>query len=418
MSLAPRPLHKNYDVMRQLGHGAMAEVLLAKRRLDDTFVAVKRALPHLAQNRNIAVRFEEETRVMPHLSHPNIVRTLEICEDENDGSLAIVLEFVDGPSLLDVGRAALARSRPIAPACVAHIGGELLSALGYLHDAEIPGGQRGVVHRDVTPSNILIRQSGTACLIDFGVAFATGRQALTKTGAMVGKIGYMAPEVLAGERGGPSADLFGTAVLLYEMLCARSPFAGNTAAEVVEAVVAGRVTPPSEYLPTISDALSSVLLRGLATKIEDRFEDAWEMAMDLSAALPMPDPADAIALIQMLTPEQTGRSASPAFSQPSTEDGSSLPEEFEAAKTRPVLRGPPTTTTDPAAATPTVAQTKAVVEHTVTQVAPPAPPLPDRASAGPHTQHDQTKTVVTPASPDVTVTQVAPSRLNTEVDER
>lgn len=414
MTSAPSALHQHYDVMRQLGHGAMAEVLLAKRRSDDALVAVKRALPHLARNRNIAVRFEEETRVMPHLSHPNIVRTLEICEDEHDGSLAIVLEFVDGPSLLEVGRAALARSRPIAPAAVAHIGGELLSALGYLHDAEIPGGQRGVVHRDVTPSNLLLRQSGTVCLIDFGVAFATGRQALTKTGAMVGKIGYMAPEVLAGDRGGASADLFGTAVILYEMLCARSPFAGNSAAEVVEAVVAGRVTPPATYLPSISDALSEVLLRGLATKIDDRFEDAWEMAMALSAALPMPDPADAIALIQSITPEKTGRSDVPAFRQPSTEDGSALPHEFEATKTRQMLRGPPTTTTDPAAASPTVDHAPPV-EHTVTQV---APHLPDRAADAPKTEHDQMKTVVTPPPRDVTVTQVAPTRLKTEVDER
>jgi serine/threonine-protein kinase len=291
-----------FELLRRLGHGTMAEVHLAIDGQTGREVALKRLLPHLRDDEELTGRFVEECRVMRALDHPCVVTFVDAPDD--DGLPVLVLEYVPGPNLLALVNVARASGVVFSLETVARIGEQLLDALGYVHSATWPEGPpMQLVHRDVTPSNLLFAGDGTVKLVDFGVARATGRGTMTKTGAMVGKIGYLAPEIAAGSRGDPRSDLFSAGVILYELTTGTHPYPGKTVRALLDAISRGEAEDPRAHRPQLSQAEAAFLERAVATAPEKRFNNAWEMAAALLDAFPKPESGQLLGLLHLFSPE-------------------------------------------------------------------------------------------------------------------
>ena len=283
-------LDAGYELRRRLAVGGMAQVHLAARRADGRLVVVKRPLPHLQHDAGIRARFDEERALSRRLRHPNVVEVVEVLDDPP----ALVLAYVDGPSLEDV-----LRRGPLPAPLAARVGVELLSALGYVHSLPADDGTTTrCAHRDVTPSNVLFDAAGDLKLIDFGVALVEGRRTLTAQGALVGKIGHVAPEIVEGERGGPASDLFSLGVVLYEATTGRHPFDAKKPDDVMRLVLAARPAPPSTIAPALPAAFDAWIARALARVPQDRFVSAWAASRALHDALPPASPEDLRAAVR------------------------------------------------------------------------------------------------------------------------
>ena len=209
-----------YELLHPLGCGGMAEVFKARASGPAGFerdVVVKRILPQYTRDPDFVRMFADEARILGLMHHPNVVQAYEFGED--GGTLYLALEYVEGPSLSKVLRTLRAASRPMPPAIVAYIAREICRALDYVHRLENADGERlDVVHRDVTPSNIIVTPSGAVKLLDFGVAkFATAAKS-TRAGTVKGKPAYLAPEQLQGKPIDGRVDLFALGIVMHEML--------------------------------------------------------------------------------------------------------------------------------------------------------------------------------------------------------
>ena len=237
-----------YKPVETLGTGGMATVWKAKDTVLDRWVAIKRLLPHLANDPDISERFEREARASARLNHPGIVAIYDSGVDD-DGAY-IVLEYVDGESLAQ----RLAREGHLDPATTAGIVGQVASALDYAHE-------NGVVHRDVKPSNLILAEDGTVQLADFGIARSLNHPAtLTEPGVLVGTLAYLSPEVIAGDPITASSDIYSLGAVTYEMLAGRPPFEADNVGALMDAIRSGGVplnpSVPDEMLSRISEAMS------------------------------------------------------------------------------------------------------------------------------------------------------------------
>jgi serine/threonine-protein kinase len=306
-----RALTDAFQLLRRLGHGAMAEVHLAEERGTGRRFAVKRMLPHMVDDPEMRARFDEEIAVLQQLDHPNIISLVEVAEDE--GQPVMVLQHLPGPSLLGLHKASKGLARPVAVRVI----GELLSALGYAHGVRDAGGEAlGLVHRDVTPSNLLFGQGARPVLIDFGVARTRGRAPLTKTGAVIGKVGYLAPEIARGEDVDERADLFSVGALLFELVCGAPAFSGSTLGDVLNRVASGGHEDPRALRPELTDAQVDLLLKGIACAPEARFKTAWEMSAGLHEAFESAGADDVVAAVEALFPGTTGAQRAPSAPEP------------------------------------------------------------------------------------------------------
>jgi hypothetical protein len=260
-----------YRLERRLGTGGMAEVYLARQSGLAGFerrVAIKRPLPHLAEDAGFIAMLIDEAKLAAHLHHPHIVQTYEV--DRQAGTYYIAMEYVEGASLRTLLRAlrAVAALPPLP--VVARLAEALLGALAYAHEALDARGRRlGIVHRDVTPGNVLVGVNGEVKLVDFGVARGAGRMQVTQTGVVKGTLAYMAPEQAHGGEVDARSDLFGAAALLSECLCGEPPYPDGPpkTAPATELAFARPIAPP----------LAAVLRRALAFRPEDRHATAAEL---------------------------------------------------------------------------------------------------------------------------------------------
>ena len=271
-----------FQIIGRLATGGMAEVYLAlSGELPGfrTLIVVKRILPHLASNGQFIRMFLDEARLAALLDHPNVVRIIEVGHDGEEYFLA--MELVQGKPLSAVLRKAARERRPPTPALAAYLIAQAASGLGYAHGLTGGDGQPlGVVHRDVSPQNVLISFEGAVKLIDFGVARAFGRIAHTSPGGLKGKIEYMSPEQASAEEVDHRADVFALGVVLWEVLTGRRLFRRETELATMRAIVDDPIPKPSE-VADVPPELEAVVMRALRKRRDARYASAHEMALAL-----------------------------------------------------------------------------------------------------------------------------------------
>ena len=272
-----------YQIIGRLATGGMAEVYLALSGDVPgfrTLVVVKRILPHLASNAQFIRMFLDEARLAALLDHPNIVRIIEVGHDGEDYFL--VMELVQGKPLSAVLRKAAREHKPPSPALTSYLISQAAHGLAYAHTlTDGDGRPLGVVHRDVSPQNVLISFEGAVKMIDFGVARAFGRVAHTSPGGLKGKIDYMSPEQASAEEVDHRADVFALGVVLWEALTGRRLFRRETELATMRAIVDDPIPHPAEIAPSIPADLDAIVMRALRKRKDARYASAQEMAAAL-----------------------------------------------------------------------------------------------------------------------------------------
>jgi serine/threonine-protein kinase len=279
----------HYVVHGELDRGGMATIRLGVRVGDDgrrVPVVIKALHAHLADLEDLRARFVDETRILTHVRHRNVVRTLDVLE--TGGELLLVLEYVHGASLSELFREEQRAGRRIPLPVVSSVLSGALAGLHAAHEARAPDGTHlGIVHRDVTPRNLMVGVDGVARVLDFGIARATVRTAPeTSTGAMRGTPTYMAPEQVRGSRVSPRTDVFIAGVVLWELVAGQRISAGcDNEAQFLLKLVEGKL-PRAADMPKVPAAVAKVIDRAIALDPEDRFASADEMARALRVVQP------------------------------------------------------------------------------------------------------------------------------------
>ncbi|WP_437960194.1 protein kinase [Sorangium sp. So ce119] len=276
-----------YALFDELARGGMATVHLGRLLGTGGFartVAIKRLHPHLARDREFVAMLLDEARLAGRIRHPNVVAMLDVVATERE--LFLVMEYVHGEALVRLQKAsARTDGRIAAPLCAAI----LVNVLEGLHAAHEVRGERGeplgLVHRDVTPHNVMVRGDGTALVVDFGVAKAAGRFHTTEEGKIKGKLPYMAPEQLRGGDVTRRTDIYAAGAVLWEALVGQRLFDGTNEAEVLEQILYTAVEPPGRRAVGVPAALDDVVMRALERDPQKRFATAAEMARAVEAAV-------------------------------------------------------------------------------------------------------------------------------------
>ena len=281
MSLQPGTLIGRYVVVRKLAEGGMAEIFLAAAQGPEGFekeVVIKRIRPGFANDPSFVQMFVEEAKVVSRLSHANIVQIIDFARHEQTYYLA--MEYVRGRSLSEAHKRARELSVPLPPVLVAHLGQEVARGLAYAHRLSDGGHPLELVHRDVTPHNILLSYDGAVKLTDFGIAKASNRA--TSSGMLKGKFAYMSPEQARGERVDPRTDVFALGVTLWELLTSGRLFDAESDVGVLRAVQEREVLAPSVLNPEVDEELDRVILRALDRDVSRRYQSAQELERALA----------------------------------------------------------------------------------------------------------------------------------------
>ena len=263
----------------------MAEVFKAKIYGAEGFerlIAIKRILPHLIEDDDFVHMFVDEAKIAVRLSHPNIVGIDDLGKAE--GTLFIAMEFVQGKDLRAIYDVEKARGSitPIGISC--HIIMKMCEALHHAHFATGPGGEPlHVIHRDVSPQNVLLSFDGEVKVADFGLAKARGRIVQTQAGVVKGKLAYMSPEQLRGEEIDHRVDVFGLGIVLYELLTGMRLFLGQTDMDTLKRVYDAQVPPLQHMNPRIHPDLEAIARKALAKDRDERFSTALDLFEALEA---------------------------------------------------------------------------------------------------------------------------------------
>jgi serine/threonine protein kinase len=290
MAEAPDPVPRSigrYVLHGEIAAGGMATVHFGRLVGPAGFsrpVAIKRLHPQFARDPEFVAMFIDEARLAARISHTNVVPTLDVVAI--DSELFLVMEYVRGAPLSRLIRAACAHRTRIPVRVATSIVTGVLHGLHAAHEARDEMGQRlEIVHRDVSPQNVLVGTDGIARVLDFGVAKAAGRAQTTRDGQLKGKLGYMAPEQLRGARASRQSDVFAASVVLWEVLTGQRLFKADDDAGLLAKVLATNVPAPSKLVDGIPRALEEVVLRGTASDPAARYATAHDMARALEAAM-------------------------------------------------------------------------------------------------------------------------------------
>lgn len=259
-----------YEVLGELGQGAMGVVYKAKDPLIDRVVAIKTINLSLAmdEKEEYEGRFYQEAKAAGRLNHPNIVTIYDVGKS---GDVAyIAMELLDGRELRDI-----MNDGALLPVDqVLNIAAQVAQGLAYAHEHEI-------VHRDVKPSNIMVIRDGHVKITDFGIARMASSSVRTQTGMVLGSPKYMSPEQVMGKAIDPRSDIFSLGVMLYEMLTGKAPFDGENVNAIMYQTLNAVVAPPNTVNPAIPEMVNFILAKALAKKVEDRYQNAKDFAVDL-----------------------------------------------------------------------------------------------------------------------------------------
>jgi eukaryotic-like serine/threonine-protein kinase len=269
-----------YALYDKIAAGGMATVhfgrLLGPIGFSRT-VAIKRMLPQFVSDPGFVSMFVDEARLASRIRHPNVIPTLDVVSQENE--LFLVLDYVHGETLSQLIKTLHVEQKRIPPAYAAAIVCGMLHGLHAAHNVKNARGELlGLVHRDVSPQNVLVGTDGMARLLDFGVAKAAGRLQVTINGQVKGKLAYMAPEQVRGTVT-PQSDVYAAAAVLWEALTCERLFQNTTWTNVAQVILQRQVEPPSTVVPELPPGLDAVVMRGLEKDPKKRFGSAREMAL-------------------------------------------------------------------------------------------------------------------------------------------
>lgn len=278
-----------YELVELAGEGGMATVwrgLVRGAPGSTRPIAVKRLRARFRAIPSYVDMFAEEARVGAELNHPNIAQVIDFCTDA-DGLYCLIIEWIEGLDLGRLARLAAETERPLEWPLATAIAIGALRGLAAAHERRRAGGTPApVVHRDVSPHNILVGVTGVVKLTDFGLARARDRvMSLTAPGAVKGKLHYLAPEVTTGMPATPRSDVFSLAAVLWEVLAGRRAFRGDSEADVLDRIRRGDVEPLARARPDLPARLGAAVARGMATASERRFVSARHMAVELGECL-------------------------------------------------------------------------------------------------------------------------------------
>ena len=278
---------QRYRVVERLASGGMAEVFLAESAGIEGFkkqVAIKRVLPTLSEKKRFIAMFLDEARLSANLSHSNVAQVFDI--GRGDSAYFIVMEYVDGADLravIDYSKTA-DKTIPVEAACF--IAAKICEGLTYAHELRGTDGEPlQIVHRDITPANVLITQHGEVKIVDFGLAKATSQLEKSEAGMIKGKFSYLSPEAAQGREIDHRTDIFAVGIILWEMLSGDRLFVGESDFATVKLVQEAKIPSLRERNPTVTPELEAIILRALARDPAARYSTARDLGRDLTRFL-------------------------------------------------------------------------------------------------------------------------------------
>ncbi|MDP3234538.1 MAG: serine/threonine-protein kinase [Myxococcales bacterium] len=272
-----------YQLLKKLATGGMAQIYLARQLGVQGFeklLVVKRILPHLAENEDFITMFLDEARIAARLNHPNVVQIFDL--GQQDDTFYIAMEYIHGEDVRKVWKQAERQGTAIPIPLICRIIIESCSGLDYAHKKADPGGRPlNIVHRDISPQNILVSFEGGVKVVDFGIAKAADQATVTKSGVLKGKYSYMSPEQAQGKQVDARTDVFALGVVLYELLTGARLFKRANDIQTLNAVTECKIEPPSNVDARLPKDLDAIVMRALAKNRDDRYADAREMQQAL-----------------------------------------------------------------------------------------------------------------------------------------
>jgi TonB family protein len=299
-----------YVLLEKIATGGMAEVWKARMRGVEGFqkiVAIKKILPHLSDNQDFIEMFIDEAKLAAQLNHNNIIHIYDLGKIQS--SYYIAMEYIDGHDLKTILKRGEERDTPMTVETALFVASKVAAALDYAHRKhDFEGKEMGLVHRDVSPQNVLISQEGDIKLCDFGIAKAASKASHTQAGALKGKLQYMSPEQAWGRSIDKRSDIFALATVLFEMLTGRKLFSGDNELSILEQVREARTVRPSQFNDEVTPEIDNIVIKALQKDPANRYQTAGEMERDINAILytfrPTPTSADlAIYMHRLLTSE-------------------------------------------------------------------------------------------------------------------
>ncbi|HYV41337.1 MAG TPA: protein kinase, partial [Thermoanaerobaculia bacterium] len=303
-----------YEILERISSGGMAELFRARRSGVEGFqkiVAIKKILPHIAGDEEFITMFADEAKLAAQLNHPNIVHIFDLGKIEAGGYF-IAMEHVEGRDLRSILHMARETGLRLPVPLAVAIAAKVAAALDYAHRRRGDDGRElNIVHRDVSPPNILVSTEGDIKLCDFGIAKAASKVSRTESGALKGKVPYMSPEQAWGKPVDQRSDIYSLGTVLFEMLTGRKLFQGDSDLNVLEKVRAGEVVLPSSLNPDVPPGLDAAVLKALAREPDERYLRTSDMLRDLEAVLgtyePPPSSADLAIHVRRLETEEAAR---------------------------------------------------------------------------------------------------------------
>ena len=276
-----------YTLVKKLATGGMAEIWLARQRGlagFNRFVVIKKILAHLAEQKTFREMFLDEARTCAVLSHPNIVQVYDLGKVEE--SYFIAMEFIAGENLAAIAWRGMKRSKPFPPFYAARVIADACKALHYAHHLKGTDGlPLQIVHRDISPQNVLVTYEGEVKVVDFGIAKAASKNEQTKTGMLKGKFSYMSPEQCLGSSVDMRSDIFALGILLYELCTGKRLFKHESELMILEMITKRSVVAPSQVAPAISAGLEDIIMKALEKDPRRRFQTSQEMQFALEEYL-------------------------------------------------------------------------------------------------------------------------------------
>ncbi|NUN13767.1 MAG: serine/threonine protein kinase [Myxococcales bacterium] len=281
----PQPFGK-YLLLNKIAVGGMAEIFRAKSLGAEGFereIVIKRILPSFSADDNFVTMFVDEARLAAKLHHANIVQIFDF--DKADGTYYIAMEYIEGTDLRRILERCRQYERHLSPPQAVWIAVEVCKALHYAHTRKHKNEALNLVHRDVSPHNIMVSYNGEVKLTDFGIAKAASRSTATRVGLVKGKCSYMSPEQARGKPLDGRSDLFALGIVLWEMLTDRRLFTGDTEIETLQNVLRCEVESPSRYNRDVPPELDEIVRKSLASQANDRYRDVGAFQFDLERFL-------------------------------------------------------------------------------------------------------------------------------------